>query len=70
MTCESCGSENLNRFNGEVAIHFRGLDNLDKPIVWVSPEIIVCMDCGIAQFKVPDAQLSSLEKGNAAAAVG
>ena len=68
MTCRSCGFDKLNKFGGEVAIHFRGLKNIDKPIVWVFPEIIVCMDCGIAQFKVPDAQLRSLEKGNAAAA--
>ena len=66
MRCE-CGSENLNRFNGEVALHFRGLKNIDEPIVWVFPEIMVCMDCGIAQFKVPDEQLHSLGKGKAAA---
>lgn len=67
MPCKSCGSEDLHRFGGEVAIHFRGLKNINKPIVFVFPEIVVCMDCGLAQFTVPDNQLRSLKKGKAAA---
>ena len=66
MHCQSCGSENLAKFGGEVAIHFRGLNNLDKPIVWVFPELLICLDCGIAQFAVPEAKLRLLEKGKAA----
>src|SRR6476660_5657682 len=38
---------------------FIGLDlkNIDKPIVWVFPELVVCLDCGIAEFAVPEAQI-------------
>jgi len=45
MLCKSCGPENLHKFEGEIAIHFPGMKNIDKPIVWVRPELAVCLDC-------------------------
>ena len=51
-----------------MGIHFPGLKNIDKPVVWVFPELIVCLNCGIAQFVVPEAELRELAKGDAAAA--
>jgi hypothetical protein len=64
--CSSCRSDHLARFSGEVAIHFPGLEGLDIPIVWVFPELVICMDCGIAQFAVPEANLRQLVRGKAA----
>jgi len=66
MACKSCGSNNLGKFRGEIAIHFPGLKNLDKPIVWVFPELVVCLECGTAQFAVPETELHQLQKGNVA----
>jgi len=40
---------------------------LDKPVVWVFPEIFVCLDCGIAEFAVPEVELRLLAKGDTAA---
>jgi hypothetical protein len=68
MPCKSCGSVNEGKFSGEMAIHFPGLKNIDKPVVWVFPEIVVCMNCGTAEFPVPEAELRELAKGDAAAA--
>jgi hypothetical protein len=51
-----------------MAIHFPGLKNIDKPVVWVFPEIVVCLDCGTAEFAVPEEQLRFLAKDAAAAA--
>jgi hypothetical protein len=68
MQCKSCGSINQSKFTAEMAIHFPGLKNLDKPVVWVFPEIVVCLDCGDAEFAVPEAELRQLAKGDAAAA--
>lgn len=59
-TCKSCSSENLQNFGGEVALHFRGLDGLNKPIVWVFPEVLVCLNCGFAEFGIPDEQKKTL----------
>ena len=67
MRCSSCGSENVNKFKGEIAIRSPGLKNLDRPIVWVFPDVIICADCGTAQFAVPEAELRMLEKGAGAA---
>ena len=68
MPCKSCGSLNQRKFTGEVAIHFPGLQNIDKPIVWVFPKLIVCLDCGTTEFTVPKSELRQLAKGDAAAA--
>jgi len=60
MTCQACGSERLRTFDGEMALHFPGLEGLDEPIVWVFPKVLVCLNCGAAQFVVPEAELSVL----------
>ena len=44
------------------------LKNIDKPTVWVFPELVVYLDCGPAEFVVPDAELRLLAKRGAAAA--
>ena len=56
------------KFSAEIGIHFPGLKNIDKPVVWVFPELVVCLDCGTAEFAVPEAELRLLAKGDAAAA--
>ena len=53
---------------GEMGIRSPGLKGLDKPIVWVYSELIVCMDCGAARFVVPEAELRVLARGESAAA--
>jgi hypothetical protein len=54
MSCKSCQSQNQRNLNGEIAIHFPGLKGLDKPIVWVFPKLLVCLDCGFTQFSKPN----------------
>jgi hypothetical protein len=51
-----------------MGIRSPGLKGLDKPIVWVFPELIVCLNCRMAEFVVPEAELLVLAKGGAAAA--
>jgi len=48
-----------------MGIHFPELKNIDKPVVWVFPEVVVCLDCGTAEFAVPEAELRQLAKGHA-----
>jgi len=68
MPCKACGSLNQSKFTAEVAIHFAELKNIDKPVVWVFPEVVVCLNCGTAEFAVPEAELRLLSKDNTAAA--
>jgi hypothetical protein len=65
-SCPFCSSSRKMKFNGEVCLHFvGGLESLNKPLVWVYPETVVCVDCGLAQFYVPDSELRTLNKGAA-----
>ena len=64
----SCSSVNQQKFSAEIGIHFLGLKEINKPVVWVFPEIVVCLDCGTAEFTVPESELRQLAKGDAAAA--
>ena len=60
MPCKTCGSVNQRKFDGEIGIHFPGLENLDKPAVFVLSKVAVCMDCGSAEFVVPEGELRQL----------
>jgi len=52
----------------EIAIHFPGLQNLDEPAIFIFPKLVVCRNCGTAEFVVPENELRSLTKANAAGA--
>jgi len=60
MMCRSCGSEKLIEFTGELAVHFPGLKNPNRPVVSISPEVWVCLDCGNAGLSVPESELRVL----------
>ena len=62
MSCPSCGSENNAEFAAEMIIHFRGLENVDEPGVWVFPKLLVCLDCGFSQLTVPKSELALLAR--------
>ena len=61
--CSSCGSEDLRKYAGEVAIHFPRLGNIDRSTVFVFPNLVICPVCGLAQFTVPDEELRTLVNG-------
>jgi hypothetical protein len=63
MSCKSCQSQNQRNFGAEIALHFPGLKDLDKPIVWMFPKALVCLDCGFAEFTVPEEELRMLVRG-------
>jgi hypothetical protein len=60
MRCKACGSQNLGRFKGELAIHFQGLENVNETTIFVFPELIICRDCGFGEFVVPEKELPVL----------
>ena len=66
MPCKLCTSENQRKFTAETAVHFSGLKNLDQPTVFVFSRLLVCMDCGLAEFAVPETELFLLRKDPAA----
>jgi hypothetical protein len=68
MACKKCSSENQSTLKGDVAIHFPGLKGLDKPIVWVYPKLLVCLNCGFTEFAIPETDLRRLVESAADAA--
>ena len=64
MACKGCHSDRQSVFNGEIAIHFRGLEGLDQPIVWVFQKTLVCLRCGFTEFTVPARELQVLSQGS------
>jgi hypothetical protein len=65
MGCKQCSTHGRKDFTSEIAIHFPGLGGLHKPIVWVFPELLVCLSCGFTEFQLPEKELSVLIQGNA-----
>jgi hypothetical protein len=61
LACKSCGSKQ-GGFTAEIAIHSPGLKGIAKP-VWVFPKVLVCRNCGNAEFTVPETELRRLEEG-------
>ena len=55
-------------FNAEIGIHFPGLEGLDKPVVWVFPQLVVCFNCGFTEFVIPQRELRQLAQSDAAVA--
>ena len=68
--CKSCGSSRQAEFNGEICLHFPGgVESLDKPLVWMFPKVVVCLDCGLAQFNFPEAKLKPFQENLASSGV-
>jgi len=60
MSCQSCHSGQVREYPAEINIHFPGMKGLSMPTVWVFPKLLVCLDCGAAQFAIPDAERKNL----------
>ena len=63
MSCDSCGNANQRKFLAEIDIHFSGLGNADQLPVQIFPEVLVCFNCGKAQFSIPKDELDQLAQG-------
>jgi len=62
-SCSTCSSGGQMEFNGEVCLLFPGgLESLNKPVVWAFPKVVVCLDCGSAQFAVSGAELKLIQE--------
>jgi hypothetical protein len=60
MDRKQCDSHNQSTFNGEVAIHFPERNGLDKPTVFVFAKLVICLQCGLTEFTVPESELRLL----------
>jgi prolyl-tRNA editing enzyme YbaK/EbsC (Cys-tRNA(Pro) deacylase) len=66
MACKACNSENLQRLDGELTASLPTLKGLKASPLYVCQSILVCMDCGFAEFVIPTSELLSLKNAKAA----
>ncbi len=64
MSCTVCASANQVEFPAEIAIHFSGKMNQNRPHVFAFQKLLVCLDCGFSSFTVPEAELRVLRDGS------
>ncbi len=60
LTCHSCQSPHQGEFPAEIFLHFTRLQDINKPLVMVFAQVLVCAHCGTAQFTVRGTELRSL----------
>jgi hypothetical protein len=65
MACKECGSVRQKKLIAEINLHFPEIEGLDKPTVWVFPEIVVCLNCGFAKFSIQKPELRRIDEGSA-----
>jgi hypothetical protein len=62
MICPRCDSPRSS-FSGELAIHFPGIEGLNKPVVLIFPQLRICLNCGSAELVVPEKERRVLIEG-------
>lgn len=68
MACKECASDYQRKFSVEMNFHFPGYEGLTKPTIWLFPEVVVCLNCGFAEFSVPQDGLQRLTQTDGASA--
>jgi len=66
--CRLCASPNLFELDAEMNIHFPGLRSLNRPSIFAFPKLLVCLDCGLTESIMPEAELLQL-RGTASESV-
>lgn len=59
MVCPKCQSEFLLEVPAEIRLYRDRSHKLNHPPLTPSPEVIVCADCGWAEFSIPQSWLSA-----------
>jgi hypothetical protein len=60
VSCARCSSLNEAEFPTEMMIHFSGSDHHNNPGVMVFLVVLICLDRGASQFKMPTKELRVL----------
>jgi hypothetical protein len=60
MSCRHCTSSNQNEFRAEMGVVHRQLKDLAKPPVLMWTDVLVCLDCGFAEFTLGEEEVRLL----------
>jgi hypothetical protein len=61
MECKSCKSQNVRNFDAELTASSTALKGLSTSPVYICQSILVCLDCGLAELRVPGPELEQLK---------
>jgi hypothetical protein len=60
MYCPHCVSGTQAEVTAEINIQFSGATNIDRPGIFVFPNLLVCLECGFSRFTMPETELAML----------
>jgi len=63
MSCNKCASRNQRGFTGELTVSFSEIENINLAPVYISQDVLVCLDCGHIELILPAAKLEQLKRG-------
>jgi hypothetical protein len=62
MACKKCASANERSFKAEVTAAFREIESLNQSPVYMSQDILICLDCGHTELTFPAKALEQLQR--------
>jgi hypothetical protein len=65
MVCKKCASTNDRRFKAELTAAFKEIEDLNQAQVYMSQDILICLDCGHAELAFPAKALELLRRSSA-----
>jgi hypothetical protein len=65
MACRKCGSANDRSFKAELTAAFKEIESLNRSPVYMSQEILICLDCGHTELTFPTKALEQLQRTSA-----
>jgi hypothetical protein len=63
MACKKCGSAAQRSFPSDHTVNFPGIARLKVSPVYISQDLLVCLDCGFSEMAIPTAELDQLNRG-------
>ena len=63
MACKVCASDDQQNFPGEINVGFPGIKRVGLSPVYISTELLVCLNCGHTDLLIPATKLERLKGG-------
>jgi len=62
VACQRCGSICQQEFSGELSASFPGISDLGLRPLYVCQHVLICLDCGFAELRIPGQELDRLRQ--------
>jgi hypothetical protein len=62
MACKKCASANDRSFKAELTVAFGEIESLNRSPVYMSQDILICLDCGHTELTFPAKALAQLQR--------